>query len=74
MGLKQGNEEMDSRIKSFSQNIIIWILIMVHLSTDIKKAVGYIGFMLGEKIYSGNTNWLPHDIQWHVRIQPLTKP
>lgn len=32
---------------------------MVLLSLDVKKAVGYIGLMLTEKIYPGDANWPP---------------
>ena len=32
---------------------------MVLLSLDVKKAVGYTGLMLTEKIYSGDVNWPP---------------
>ena len=32
---------------------------MVLLSLDVKKAVGYIGLILTEKIYPGDVNWPP---------------
>lgn len=59
MGLKWEREETESEI--FLQHIHLAIH-MELLSLDVKKAVGYTGLMLTEKIYPRDINWLPRGI------------